>query len=100
MDERLKHSESCDGMVLPKEEALVPGSSNETVHFPYLLLKDPEDHKKMWKPDVFIDQAIRVRWSLKISQTSPNLASGCQGLTMPPSPSRSSTTASSDSARD
>ena len=100
MDERLKHSESCDGMVLPKEEALVPGSSNETVHFPYLLLKDPEDHKKMWKPDVFIDQAISVRWSLKISQSSPNFASGSQHLTTPPSPSRSSTTASSDSARE
>ena len=27
----------------------------------YILLKDPEDIKRLWKPDIFIDQAIEIR---------------------------------------
>lgn len=27
----------------------------------YILLKDPEDIKKIWKPDIFIDQSIKIR---------------------------------------
>ena len=27
----------------------------------YVLLKDPEDIKKIWKPDIFIDQSIKIR---------------------------------------
>ena len=66
MDERLKHSDGCKD-TLPKELAPLPFSSDEAAIFPYKLVKDPDDLKKIWRPDVFIDQAIEVRWRLKIS---------------------------------
>jgi hypothetical protein len=32
-----------------------------SVNKQYVLLKDPEDIKMIWKPDIFIDQAIKIR---------------------------------------
>ena len=29
------------------------------------FLKDPDDIKRLWKPDIFIDQAITVRWEIR-----------------------------------
>ena len=29
------------------------------------FLKDPDDIKRLWKPDIFIDQAIQIRWGIR-----------------------------------
>ena len=54
-----------------------PDSANKR----YILLKDPEDIKRLWKPDVFIDQAIVIRWENQGNQC-PIAFSGRQSLTM------------------
>ena len=63
-DDRLTHNQAevkKMGMEpLPRTSSPLPGS-NSGGNKSYILLKDPEDIKRLWKPDIFIDQAIRVR---------------------------------------
>ena len=47
------------GEPLPTTESALPGSKSGNKS--YILLKDPEDIKRLWKPDVFVDQAITIR---------------------------------------
>ena len=47
------------GEPLPITESTLPGSKSGNKS--YILLKDPEDIKRLWKPDVFVDQAITIR---------------------------------------
>ena len=64
-DTRLTHNQAeveemeKKGEPLPTTESPLPGSKSGNKS--YILLKDPEDIKRLWKPDVFIDQAITIR---------------------------------------
>lgn len=62
-DERVVHNKTTtDLKPLPKDSTPLPGFGPESANKSYVLLKDPEDIKKIWKPDVFIDQAIVIRF--------------------------------------
>ena len=64
-DSRLTHNQKevkemeAKGEPLPTTKSTLPGSKSGNKS--YILLKDPEDIKRLWKPDVFIDQAITIR---------------------------------------
>ena len=46
---------------LPKDPSEHPGYGPKSVNKSYVLINDAEDIKMMWKPDVFIDQAVKIR---------------------------------------
>ena len=53
MDERVKHNTTTTQLEpLPKDP-----SSNKS----YVLIKDSRDIDRLWKPDIFIDEAIKTR---------------------------------------
>merc|ERR1719394_1101379 len=49
-----------EGPTLPTDPSPLPGlpGSEGT---PYYLMKAPDDHKKLWRPDIFIDKVIKIR---------------------------------------
>ena len=57
-----------------KELAPLPFSSDEAAIFPYKLVKDPDELKKIWRPDVFIDQAIDIRCCVVYINTSEKIS--------------------------
>ena len=85
-DERLWHNQKKVDEMGNKLEPL-PVSNSSHPGFPdsgkksYILLKDPEDIKRLWKPDIFIDQAITIRWGNQVEAMSISCHSGRQSLT-------------------
>ena len=53
MDERVKHNTTTTQLEpLPRDP-----STNKS----YVLIKDSRDIDRLWKPDIFIDEAIKTR---------------------------------------
>ena len=50
-----------EGPTLPTDPSPLPGlpGSEDT---PYYLMKVPEDHKRLWRPDIFINKVITIRF--------------------------------------
>ena len=72
MDERVKHNTTTTQLEpLPRDP-----STNKS----YVLIKDSRDIDRLWKPDIFIDQAIRVRWAIRVikSRHLQNLTQGTE----------------------
>ena len=82
-DGRLTHNqtevEEMGMEPLPRTSSPLPGS-NSGGNKSYILLKDPDYIKRLWKPDIFIDQAIRVRWAIRVikSRHLQNLTQGTE----------------------
>ena len=61
-DERVKHNMTTSLLhPLPKDPSEHPGYGPKSANKSYVLINDAEDIKMMWKPDVFIDQAVKIR---------------------------------------
>ena len=50
-----------EGPPLPLDPSPLPGLPG-FVNTSYALLKSPEQHKKLWKPDIFVDKVIEIRF--------------------------------------
>ena len=60
--ERMAHNDSMRHLSkLTADPTPRPYPFNTTFDNHYLLLHDPEDIKRAWKPDIFFDQAINIK---------------------------------------
>ena len=60
-DTKLKHNQAELKLKEPLPTTKDPLPGSDSGNKSYILLKDPEDIKRLWKPDIFIDQAITIR---------------------------------------
>ena len=77
MDERLSHSPkelAKHPDPLPKDPSCQAGFGH--VNKTYVLLKSEADIRRVWKPDVFVDQAVTIRynWPMISKYFSPSHA--------------------------
>ena len=50
-----------EGATLPTDPSPLPGLPGSENTY-YYLMKVPEDHKRLWRPDIFINKVITIRF--------------------------------------
>ena len=50
-----------EGPPLPLDPSPLPGLPG-IGNTSYALLKSPKQHKRLWKPDIFVDKVIEIRF--------------------------------------